>query len=131
MLHSWANFKEEIVLGNDDTGYFDLCLGINHKSEEYEAIKGQHCMIQYYTIPNETIHRAFRSSLQNFGWIDQHKRYGGAVCLPLSCEPEIARNLMSKIFEGTKLSVAKDYNQNEYCRTTETKRMNSAAYALM
>lgn len=48
------------------------------------------------------------------------KRFGGAICIPSTCSSELARTLMYHIFNETDLILAEDYNQNNYCQSSDS-----------
>lgn len=132
MIASWSNFRPDIKFGNSyDFGNFDQCRGIQHKSENYGTVNGQYCLIQFYSISNRTIRQAPKQSVFNYGWHHLDTRFGGAVCVPSSCPPEIVGNLMKAFFEDSDLILATDYNQKDYCKNFNTSEQFSQSFVLL
>jgi hypothetical protein len=56
----------------------------------------------------------------NSGWRNLNERFGGAVCLPAACSPEVVREFLSFWLVETGYKVADDYDQGGYCKTAES-----------
>lgn len=126
VLDSSTKFHKNFSYGNTyDFGNFQNCINIFHNSSQTEVVNGQHCMIQFYSAANESVAQGAVSSFYNFGWENLHKKFGGAICLPASCSPQMIRNFVQEIFEGTGLVLSDDYNQSDYCKNG-SRRENAA-----
>ena len=116
MASTFADFKSEKVYGNSyDFGDFDKC--INFGSDGNEGIQGKYCSVQYYSASQDTISVMPRSSFFNQGWKHLDSRFGGAVCIPSTCNPKtLIPQLMEQILNGTNYVMSTDYNQDEFCQ---------------
>lgn len=115
VIDAWSAFGRKMRNGNSyDFGNFDQCMDIH----EDGPIGGQYCLVQFYSTDNRTIPRAPRLSIFNQGWRHIDRRFGGAICIPASCPPEIVRALMTGMFDGTNFKLASDYNQSDYCKSS-------------
>jgi Nose resistant-to-fluoxetine protein, N-terminal domain len=114
---SWSSFKMDSEHGNSiDFGNFDQCLSIREKLDDGEIISGQYCLVQLSSTSNQTQRNPPERSLFNGGWKDMDKRFGGAICIPLSCSPEAIPALMSEILKETEFQLSTDYNQRDFCK---------------
>lgn len=118
MLDSWSNFQAEFSHGNTfDFGNFSQCINIHHDSPVAGLINGQYCMVQFYSLSNQTIPEGSDNSFYNFGWKNQNTRFSGAICIPSTCSPNFIEAIVKEIFYGTDLVLAADYNQTDFCKT--------------
>jgi hypothetical protein len=121
VLASWSKLPEQVNHGNTfDFGDFDRCLEVQFESDEVGVIKGQHCLFQFQSESNDTIIVPPEESRFNSGWRNLNKRFGGAVCLPAICSPEVVKQFLSFWLNETGYKVAADYYQADYCKTTES-----------
>ncbi|XP_070497971.1 uncharacterized protein [Chironomus tepperi] len=113
---TFADFKTEKLYGNSyDFGDFDKC--INFGLDGNEGIQGKYCSVQYYSTSQDTISVMPKSSFFNQGWQDLDSRFGGAVCIPSTCNPNtLVPQLMEHILNGTKYVMSTDYDQDEFCQ---------------
>lgn len=57
-------------------------------------------------------------TFNNFDWQHIDRRFGGAVCIPSICSAsETVPQLIKKIFKGTNLVLAEDYQQEDFCQS--------------
>lgn len=116
MLDAWSNFRPRLQFGNTfDFGNFDECLRVDEKAKE---IKGQYCLVQFYSKSNRTIAQTPQRSLFNYGWKHLDTRFGGAVCLPSTCSDDIVSLIVKKFLNGSDYELSSDYNQRDYCKTS-------------
>lgn len=51
MFDAWGKFQSGVLSGNTHNwGHYESCLRIQHQSEQFGSIQGQHCVIQYHGI---------------------------------------------------------------------------------
>lgn len=119
VIGSWSEIPDKILYGNTfDFGNFDQCIEIRQETH-HQVVQGQHCLFQFYSTSNETIQRDPKISLFNFGWRHLNERFGGAVCLPATCEPKCVGKILQLLFDGSDYEVAVDYNQADYCKVSQ------------
>lgn len=126
MLGSWSNFSEDFLYGNTfDFGNFEQCMSIHHESAETGIVKGQYCMVQFYSSMNATIAIGPNTSIYNHEWKNLNTRFGGAACIPLACSPDVLKEIITEIFIGTDLVLASDYDQQFFCKSENQNRKDS------
>jgi hypothetical protein len=92
----------------------------------------QYCLIQFKYTTRELIETLPNASFFNYNWIDLHKRAGGAICIPESCDGKDVRGIMNKYFDGTDLMQTSDYDQNLMCKkSSEEIRINIFMFILV
>lgn len=133
VLSSWSVLPN-ITFGNTyDFGEFEQCIHIHERTESNEIgiINGQHCMVQLYSKTNRLIPREPEQSLFNMGWKHLDTRSGISVCLPASCSTDYVSGIVKNILNGSDLNIATDYNQTEYCKTSEGPNFDAFKYTLL
>lgn len=121
MLASWSNFHQISHDGNFyDFGDFDKCIKIHQQLRTGKLIDGQYCLIQFHSIPSLTVNHGHEVSSFNSGWRKLNSRFGGAVCLPLSCASNIVQHLLIDLLNGSDYRLSSDYDEKNYCKATET-----------
>ena len=120
MIDSWSKLPKKIEYGNTfDFGDFEQCLQIREKINQVEII-GQHCLFQFYSKSNDTILVEPRKNFINQGWNHLDSRFGGAICLPAVCKPDTVKTILYFLLNGSDYNVADDYEQANYCKTSQT-----------
>ena len=131
---SWSKLPEKIKNGNTfDFGNFDQCIQVRQTINQVE-IFGQHCLFQFYSRSNGTISNGPIDSLFNQGWKHLNERFCGAICLPAACKPETVKTILYFLLEGSDFNIAEDYEQADYCKTSQTSetfsRLKIAAFLI-
>ncbi|XP_070492985.1 uncharacterized protein [Chironomus tepperi] len=128
LTSTFADFKTEKVYGNSyDFGDFDKC--INFGLDENEGIQGKYCSVQYYSTAQDTISVMPKSSFFNQGWQHLDSRFGGAVCIPSTCNANtFVPQLMELILNGTKYVMSSDYDQDEFCQVKKHFLMTTSGF---
>lgn len=117
VLESWSSFNPNLKVGNYfDFGDFDGCINIRHKSKDFGLVRGQYCLVQYFSTSNQTLRNGSPTSMFNVKWKRQNERFGGAACIPSSCPPEMVTLLLSAMLNNTTIRLADDYQQEYYCK---------------
>ncbi|CAG9811485.1 unnamed protein product [Chironomus riparius] len=120
MFNSWSSFSSNHTHGNSyDFGKYDDCL----KLKVDDLIGTQYCLVQFYYNSSQNVEKVKpKQSYLNRGWKRLDERFGGAVCLPESCESDDVKKIMMKLFSGSDLELAEDYSQADYCKKSKQMR---------
>jgi hypothetical protein len=88
-----------------------------------DLISTQYCLVQFYYNSSQHVEKVKpKQSYLNRGWKKLDERFGGAVCLPESCESYDVKRIMRKLFSGSGLVVAEDYDQDGYYHLSALQR---------
>lgn len=85
-------------------------------------------MFQYFSKSKATILQGPERSLFNYGWKNLNERFGGAVCVPSSCLPQIVRKLIRSLLNGSDFEAASDFDQKDFCKTKKTQKKFSRKF---
>ena len=122
VISSWSKLPSKIKYGNTfDLGDFNQCMKVYLKVFNTEII-GQHCLFQFYPTSNDIISRGQEFSQFNYGWKHLSERLGGAVCLPAACKPTTVKKFLQYLLDESDFKVAEDYNQADYCKSSQTSK---------
>lgn len=76
-----------------------------------------YCSVQYYSESSEVIPVMPRASFFNQDWKNLDTRFGGAVCIPSTCNSNIlVPKMMKVILNGTDYVMSDDYIQEDFCQ---------------
>ena len=120
MFNLWSSFSSNYTYGNSyDFGQYDNCLELKVD----DLISTQYCLVQFYYNSSQNVQKVKpKQSYLNRGWKKLDERFGGAVCLPESCESDDVKKIVKKLFYGSGLMVAEDYSQAGYCKKSNQLR---------
>jgi hypothetical protein len=57
--------------------------------------------------------------------------FGGAVCIPNECGTDAIKIITSQLFNGTRLSLSNDYEQEEFCQVKQSISFKISDYLVM
>lgn len=120
---SSSEFSGNLFYGNSfKFGNIEKCLKTSHEStdENLKPLKGKLCFIQFFPSSRSLISTPPLKSYVNVEWQKMDTRAAGTLCVPASCNATVVMKLMTRIFIGTNLTIAKDYNQEKVCKSYET-----------
>ena len=122
VIGSWSKISSKIKNGNTfNFGNFDKCMQVYLKVFNTEVI-GQHCLFQFYPKSRQMRSRGQEFSQFNYGWKHLSERIGGAICLPAACKPKTVKKFLQYLLDENDFKVAEDYNQADYCKTSQTSK---------
>lgn len=119
MIGASSANKTTARLRNYDFGDYDRCLKVHHESEHYGTINGQHCMYQFIKKSNQTSLNVGKISFNMYSWKLLSERFGDAICLPLTCSPNVVTKLLEIALNGSEFEIANDYDQNLFCKSSK------------
>lgn len=114
MFDAWSSFPQNYTHGNSyDFGNFDLCAFLKIDN----VMRTRYCLVQYfYNSSKEIIPVQPSESFANIQWKNLNERFGGAICVPDSCNVNDVKKIINGFFNGSSLVYADDYDQGNFCK---------------
>ncbi|KAG5670010.1 hypothetical protein PVAND_000297 [Polypedilum vanderplanki] len=123
---TWSNLQNIPSHGNSfDFGKIKDCMTFNHSN-----FQPKYCLIQYRYLP-EFQYKVIPVPPTKILLIPMDKldtSFGGAICIPNSCNSSDIKNLMTETFTGTELMFSDNYEIEDFCQERNTKINSSGIY---